>query len=134
MHFLGPLPTALVFSDLETSLDQRYTKFGTNPLLSNKIHSKWLLHWLQKSAFKKLHLLPLMMTLELQDILFFVRSLKQSALSFSSSHSFITLTAATQVHTTSAVLAASVHYCLSPLLFEPFPISHCNSIVICLKR
>jgi len=36
-------------------------------------------------------------------------------------HLFRTLTAATQVHTTYAVLAASVHYCLSPLLFEPFP-------------
>jgi len=37
-----------------------------------------------KSQLLKLHLLPLMMTLELQDILFFVRSLKQSALSCSS--------------------------------------------------
>jgi len=51
----------------------------------------------------------------------------------SGTHLFRTLTAATQVHTTSAVLAASVHYCLSPLLFEPFPILHCNIIVICLK-
>ena len=32
----------------------------------------------------KLHLLPLMMTLELQDVLFFVRSLKQSRLQRSS--------------------------------------------------
>ena len=37
-----------------------------------------------KSRLLKLHLLPLMMTLELQDILFFVRSLKQSALNSSS--------------------------------------------------
>ena len=37
-----------------------------------------------KSRLLKLHLLPLMMTLELQDILFFVRTLKQSALSCSS--------------------------------------------------
>jgi len=48
-------------------------------------------------------------------------------------HLFRTLTAATQVHKTYAVLAASVHYCLSPLLFEPFPILHCKSIVICLR-
>jgi len=27
-------------------------KFGTNPVLSNEIHSKWLLHQWQKSAFK----------------------------------------------------------------------------------
>ena len=52
LHFLGPLPTALVFSDLETSLDQRYTKFGTNPVLSNEIHSKWPLYQWQKLAFK----------------------------------------------------------------------------------
>ena len=37
-----------------------------------------------RSRLLKLHLLPLMMTLELQDILFFVRSLKQSALNCSS--------------------------------------------------
>ena len=37
-----------------------------------------------KSRLMKLHLLPLMMTLELQDILFFVRSLKQSGLQCSS--------------------------------------------------
>ena len=37
-----------------------------------------------KSRLMKLHLLPLMMTLELQDVLFFVRSLKQSRLQCSS--------------------------------------------------
>ena len=40
LHFLGQHPAALLFSDLETSLDQRYTKFGTNAALSNEIHSK----------------------------------------------------------------------------------------------
>ena len=37
-----------------------------------------------RSRLLKLHLLPLMMTLELQDILFFVRSLNQSALNCTS--------------------------------------------------
>ena len=37
-----------------------------------------------RSRLLKLHLLPLVMTLELQDILFFVRSSKQSALNCSS--------------------------------------------------
>ena len=66
----------LLFTDLVSPPSERHNNSWKGPASCDQIHPKWLHIWLQISSNCSQDSIPLMMQLELYDVMFFIRSLK----------------------------------------------------------